>query len=289
MHTRSNALAIAAIACSTGIWAFIFASAKFLDGTATAMQICFLRYIGGVLMLLIIALTSQRRLSTYRSASVKGHFARALCGCFGALAIIYASAEMPIVDASGIGLLYVVIMIALSVLIFGDRINGWRATGIALCCAGAFAMLWSRGGFRSLDLAYLGPASVALLGALLLAFEGILIKGLSRNDSAVTVMLYVNFFGLAIMAIPAAVAWQPLATLDIALLLLLGPLAILGQFLTILAYRLADLSLVGPFEYSWLIFAALIGLAFGEVPPAGVLLGATLMMTGGVILAGRRA
>lgn len=289
MHFRSNVFAIAAIICSTGLWAFIFASAKFLDGTATAPQICFVRYIGGAFTLLIIALTSRRPLPTYRSFSVKGHFVRALCGCFGALAIIYASATMPIVDASGIGLLYVVIMIALSILIFGDRINGWRAAGIALCCAGAFAMLWSRGGFRSLDLTYTVPAGIALLGAFMLALEGILIKGLSRNDSAVTVMLYVNCFGLAIMAIPAAVAWQPIEAHDIVILLLLGPLAILGQFLTILAYRLADLSLVGPFEYSWLIFAALIGLAFGEIPPVGVLLGASLMMTGGVILAGRRA
>lgn len=289
MQFRSNALAIAAIACSTGIWAFIFASARLVDGAATAPQISLLRYIGGAITLLIMALSSRQRLSTYRSPSVKGHLARALCGCFGALAIIYASAAMPVVDASGIGLLYVVIMIALSVFIFGDRINGWRTAGIALCCAGAFAMLWSRGGFRSLDLAYIGPAAIALLGALLLALEGILIKGLSQNDRAVTVMLHVNFFGLAIMAIPAALAWQPLPPLDIALLLLLGPLAILGQFLTILAYRLADLSLVGPFEYSWLIFAALIGLAFGEVPPVGVLFGSALMMTGGVILAGRRA
>lgn len=289
MHPRSNALAIAAIACSTGIWAFIFASAKFLDGAAPPMQICFLRYVGGGLTLLIIALKSRRRLSTYRSESVKTHFARALCACFGALSIIYASSAMPVVDASGIGLLYVVIMIALSVLIFRDRINGWRATGIALCCAGAFAMLWSRSSFRSLDLAYMVPAAIALLGACLLALEGILIKALSRNDNPTTVMLYVNFFGLTIMAIPAAVTWNSLVVSDITLLLLLGPLGILGQFLTILAYRLADLSLVGPFEYSWLIFAALIGLAFGEIPPAGVLLGAVLMMAGGAILAGRRA
>ncbi|MEP3115518.1 DMT family transporter [Nisaea sp.] len=289
MHSRSNALAIAAIACSTGVWAFIFASARFVDGAATAPQICLLRYIGGAITLLIMALSSRQRLSTYRSPSVKGHLARALCGCFGALAIIYASAAMPVVDASGIGLLYVVIMIALSVFIFGDRINGWRAAGIALCCAGAFAMLWSRGSFRSLDLAYIGPASIALLGALLLALEGILIKGLSQNDSAVTVMLHVNVFGLVMMAIPAAVTWHPLGISDITMLLLLGPLAILGQFLTILAYRHADLSLVGPFEYSWLIFAALIGFAFGEIPPTGVFLGGALMIAGGVVLSGRRA
>jgi drug/metabolite transporter (DMT)-like permease len=39
-------------------------------------------------------------------------------------------------------------------------------------------------------------------------------------------------------------------------------------------------------DYSWLVFAALIGFAFfGEVPTMGVLVGAALIAGGGIVLA----
>jgi len=58
------------------------------------------------------------------------------------------------------------------------------------------------------------------------------------------------------------------------------------QYFTIRGYRIADISVVGPIDYTWLVFAAIIGYVFfNEIPTVGVVLGALLITIGGVLLA----
>ena len=55
--------------------------------------------------------------------------------------------------------------------------------------------------------------------------------------------------------------------------------------MTLRGYQLADLSVVGPVNYTWLIFAAVIGfVGFGEMPTQGAVIGAVLIVLGGVLL-----
>jgi drug/metabolite transporter (DMT)-like permease len=79
--------------------------------------------------------------------------------------------------------------------------------------------------------------------------------------------------------------WGSLGPVNLALLLL-GPFAILGQYLTIRANELASVSVLAPLSYSSLVFAALVGwIGFAEVPAPGVLVGAVIIAGGGVLLA----
>ncbi|QLQ18242.1 MAG: EamA family transporter [Exiguobacterium profundum] len=59
----------------------------------------------------------------------------------------------------------------------------------------------------------------------------------------------------------------------------------LGQYCTIRGYRAAPLSVVAPVDNAWLVFAAILGfVAFGEVPGPMTVLGAALIIAGGVAL-----
>jgi drug/metabolite transporter (DMT)-like permease len=66
----------------------------------------------------------------------------------------------------------------------------------------------------------------------------------------------------------------------------LGPVGVFAQYCTIRGYGMADISIVGPVDYSWLLFATLIGyFFFGEVPTWAVAGGAALIAAGGIVLA----
>ena len=66
---------------------------------------------------------------------------------------------------------------------------------------------------------------------------------------------------------------------------MVGPIAITAQFFNVKAYRLVDASRLAPISYSWIIFATLLGwVAFNEVPTLLALFGATLIVTGGIIV-----
>jgi hypothetical protein len=53
-----------------------------------------------------------------------------------------------------------------------------------------------------------------------------------------------------------------------------------------LPFRLAAVSVLGPVSYSWIVFAAILGFVlFGEVPDDGTILGAVIIVIGGIRLA----
>jgi drug/metabolite transporter (DMT)-like permease len=282
----TNAKAIAWVTVGTALFSLIFASGKFADGSATSLQILCLRYIGGLATLLLVVAVRRERLSAYRSPKPLSHFMRAVFGASGGGALIHASTNMPIVDATAIGLLYVVFVIPLGVLVLKERLNRQHLGAIAICCAGATIIMASRGAFTEFHLAYVFPAGIAVLGAALLAVEGLMIKMLSHSDRAMTVLLHVNAFGILLMAVPAAMQWVPLSLESAMSFVLLGPLAVTAQYCIVQGYRLASLSIVGPVDYTWLIFAGLIGfLFFGEQPTLGVVAGSAIITAGGIMLA----
>lgn len=282
----TNTKAIIWVTIGTALFSLIFASGKFAAGTATPLQILFLRYIGGLATLLLVVVARRERLSAYRSPKPLSHFMRAIFGASGGGALIYASANMPIVDATALGQLYVVFVIPLGVLVLKERLTGQHLGAVAICCGGAAIVMASRGAFDDFHLAYVFPAGIAVLGAALLSVEGLMIKMLSHSDRAMTVLLYVNGFGVLLMAGPAAMQWVPLSFESAMSFILLGPIAVTAQYCIVRGYRLASLSIVGPVDYTWLIFAGLIGfLFFGEKPTLGVAAGSAIIAVGGIMLA----
>lgn len=281
----TNAQAILWVLLSTGIFSLIFASGKFAAGSAGVVQINFLRYIGGFICLAIIVAASGQGLGGYRSRRPVAHFLRAMLGSAGSVAAVYAQTDMPTVDATAMGLLYVVFVLILGMAVFHERIGRKQWTGILLCCIGAAGIMMSRGAFQNFDTAYLLPAGGAVLGAALFAVEGLLIKHLSVHDRPMVLLVHVSIFGILLLAVPAFLSWQSLPIRDLLLYAALGPIGVFAQYCTIRGYGMADISIVGPVDYSWLIFAALIGWYFGEIPTWGVVAGAALIAVGGIVLA----
>jgi drug/metabolite transporter (DMT)-like permease len=267
-------------------FAVMFASGKFAGELASALQILFLRYIGGFLTLVVIAsVTFSPDFSRLRSNHWPLQLTRAFCSAFGGVAMIHANAHMPIADANAISLLSAVFLVGLGMLIFHERPTFWHVIGMIVCIAGAATIAASRGVFSSFDASYAWPALIALMAAVLFAFEGIFIKMLSRIDDYLTTLLYVNFFGICLLVVPALISWRSWGPENL-FFVALGPLAITAQYCNLRAFALAKVSVLAPVAYSSLVFATLIGwIFFAEVPTLGVLAGAALIVVGGLVLA----
>jgi drug/metabolite transporter (DMT)-like permease len=153
------------------------------------------------------------------------------------------------------------------------------------CIAGAVTVMAARGALTSVDASYLLPAAVALLGAVLLAVEGLFIKILAMSDRPLVTLAHANFFGMLILLVPAALTWGAGGPANL-LILMLGPLAIFGQYLNIRGNMLTNVSVLAPVGYVSLIYAALLGwLFFMEIPTPGVVAGAALIVIGGTVIA----
>ena len=271
----------------TFLFTFVFASGKLLGGEVSALQILFLRYVSGFATVLTLAARSKIGLAAHISRRPQWHFARALCGAFGGVCAIHAATVMPVADATAIGLTEGVLIMLLAIVFLGERVSAPHWIAAILSALGALIVV--RGGAGPSEAASASAfgegALFAFLGAVLIAAESILIKLLAKWESPRAVILHVNFFGLLLLATPALWVWTPLAGWQLALCIGLGPLAITAQYCWIQSYRHADAALVAPIGYTWIVFAALLGvLAFGELPTWATVIGSLLICAGGVML-----
>lgn len=274
--------AILWVLLSTFIWTLIFAAGKFVDGSIGVFQLTLFRYIGAAATLLIIV-RHAGGLRIHRSTQPWRHLIRAITGSGGAVAITWASANMPLADATAIGLSYGVLATLLGAFVLKEVISGVHWMAILVSLVGVTIIMFSKGAFQN-GLVFL-PAAVAFVGAALFAVEGVYISMLGRSEAALTVMLYVTVFGLLLMLGPALLEWRDTSLWTILFCVALGPLGIAGQYSTIVGYRSAPLSVVAPVDYSWLIFSALLGaLVFAEIPNAATWVGGIAILAGGFIL-----
>ena len=271
------------------IFSVVLASGKFGGAESPALQIVFLRYLGGFISLALVlrVVNGQRLEDTLSSARPGLHMGRAVAGAAGVVCALWAATRMPLADASSINLTNSVWFILWAALFLGERIRLGQALAILVCLLGALIVV--RGNAASAQAgttSYLLPAAVAAIGAALSGIEMLLVKKMSAHERASTMVLFVNGLGALLLSIPALLLWHPLDLVGVAGFMLLGPLAIIGQLCNVRGFRLADASLVGAVIYSSVIFATLIGfLVFDERPSMATLAGCGLIIAGGLTIA----
>ncbi|WP_415817221.1 DMT family transporter [Bordetella tumbae] len=269
-----------------GLFSFIYVSGKLSGTGASALQIMWLRYVGGFATMALALLTQRdiaRALSTTQPVL---HACRAAAGGIGGVAAIFAAAHMPVASASAIGLLDGLFTVLLGVIILREHVSPRQWMGTIVSLTGAMTVVGSQGAFSVWGTDSAGPALIALLGALLVALESILIKTLVRAESTFTVLFYVNFFGSLILAWPGLANWHGIPIQWLLAFLILGPVAILAQYCNINAFRRASASVVGPIRYSWVVYGAAFGMLFFNEPISlATGIGIALVLVGGGWLA----
>ena len=273
-------------------FSLLFASGKLTGGAIPALQIIFIRYLSGFVTVSgMVAARPQTLPAIRRSQRRWLHLLRAFCGVAGGGCSIAAATLMPLADAAALALLQGMFTMLLAVLLLRERVTRWQVMAALLCLAGALVIVRGNappgsfdGGFdRLLDTGF--APLLAILGAFLIACEIILIKFLTRNESALSMLLHVNGFAALLLVLPMLLIWTDAPWQQLAALSLLGPMAIAGQLCNIRAYRLADAAWLAPFGYSSVAFAALIGwVVFGDVPGLTAWLGTALIVGGGLLL-----
>lgn len=271
---------------AVGLFTLVYVAAKLSGTGAAAMQVMWLRYVGGVLTTLALL----RGRGGLAGASVRArpalHVGRAAAGAFGASGAVYAASHMPVASASAIGLLDGFFIVLLGLVLLGERLSPRQACAIALSLAGAMVVVGAQGAFDGWDPTFAVPALVALAGALLVGIESILLKALARTERALIVLLSVNALGAILLTLPAWLTWVDVPWPWIVAFLGLGPLSIAAQYCNIRAFRVADASIVGPVRYTWVVYGALLGAwLFQEPLTPLVWAGIALVLAGGGWLA----
>jgi len=268
-----------------GLFGFIYISGRLSGGEISAAQLIWFRYLGALATVCAWLLLQPGKRAQVRSRQVPVHAVRAIAGGGGGMAAIYAAGHMPVASATAIGLMDGLFVVLMGVFLLRERFSSAQWLAALVCLAGAAVVVVASGSV-SIGASDWLPAAVALLGAFMVATESILIKKLARSEPSISVLFYVSLFGSLLFALPAAMNWSALGVGEIAMFLLLGPIAIAGQLCNINAFRNSDAALIGPIRYTWIIWGSFFGwLFFDEIPTTFMALGIALILAGGFYLA----
>jgi drug/metabolite transporter (DMT)-like permease len=177
------------------------------------------------------------------------------------------------------------IIAALAGPVLGERVGWRRKAAIGVGLAGVLVIL--RPGFQ----VFSPVALVPLLGAFMFALYGLLTRLVARVDSAETSFFWTGVAGAAAITAVAPFWWTPMqGWADWCWMALLCLTGVVGHFLLIKVYEVAEAGTVQPFAYFQLVFVSIMALAiFDERPDLSTVAGAGLILAAGLYTVIREA
>jgi drug/metabolite transporter (DMT)-like permease len=252
---------------------------KWLANDFTIVQILFVR---SVVMLFPVFFMLQRRhgLVGLRTHRPFGHVLRLMFNLVAFMAFFVGLSRLPFADAMALMMTAPIIMAVLSGPLLGEYAHGKAWVAVLMGFIGVIVMVGPQG--ENADLLGAGSVLVGSLGYTLLMIQTRHLSTTESNES----MVFFSAIGIALItACVTPLYWQTPTAANALLLVLVGFVSALGHTLLVQAYRFAPIYLLGPFDYTALVWAILIGfLVWREVPSVTMLLGASLIVGCGLYL-----
>ena len=172
---------------------------------------------------------------------------------------------------------YPLIIAMLSGPILGEYVGWRRWLAISVGFIGILIILNPGNGIFS------PYALVPLAGAILFALYGLLTRYVGQYDDSSTSFYWTGVVGSIAMTVIGLNFWDPVSRSDWSVMLLLSASGVVGHYLLIKCYEVAEASAVQPFAYLQLIWASMIGIIiFGEQITTNVLIGACIIVGAGL-------
>ena len=172
---------------------------------------------------------------------------------------------------------YPLIIAMLSGPILGEYVGWRRWLAISVGFIGILIILNPGNGIFS------PYALVPLAGAILFSLYGLLTRYVGQYDNSSTSFFWTGVVGSIAMTIIGLNYWDPVSKSDWSIMLLLSASGVVGHYLLIKCYEVAEASAVQPFAYLQLIWASMIGIIiFGEQITTNVLIGACIIVGAGL-------
>jgi drug/metabolite transporter (DMT)-like permease len=262
------------------VFAIMDSLLKRLSPHYSPFQIASLRCFSS-LTILLLPVIWHRSWAKLKPRSPHLHLLRAALGIGMLITFIYAVRRLSMAETYSITLCAPLLMTALSGPFLGEKVPLRRWVAILVGMGGVLVILQpGQGGFVS-KLAVLAAGASAVCYAL----SALSVRALSRTNTNTSMvfwwMVLVGCLSLAV-ALPD---WRPIPVEDWKWLAGVGISGALGQVWITDAFRRAPPSVVGPFEYTALLWGFAIDWIFWSASPSrSLLIGAAIIILSGIYI-----
>ncbi|PJF08347.1 DMT family transporter [Pseudorhodobacter sp. MZDSW-24AT] len=237
---------------------------------------------------ILIWLVWRGELSTgLRTQNPFGHFWRGLMGTVAMGLGFAALAYLPLPEVTAIGYTAPLLTVIFAAMFLGEQVRAFRISCVILGMIGVLIVVSPRLSVLNTGASHAEAfgAMLVLSGAVFTALAQVFVRKLVNTEQTASIVFWFSVTAalLSLLTLPWGWVW-PSAT-EAGLLVTAGLLGGVGQIFLTSSYRSADASVIAPFDYASMLFALLIGwFFFSEVPTATMLIGASLVISAGVLI-----
>ena len=194
----------------------------------------------------------------------------------------FAVITLPLADVMTYWLAAPIYVAAMSPFLLGEKVGWGRWLAILAGFGGVVVALEPSAATLT------APALVSILGSFCFAF--MMLSGRALRGTPDRTLVFWQIAGAGLFGIATApFGWVTPGAFDLSLLALLGVVAMLAHVCVNRALKLADASVVAPFQYTLLFWAVVFGFAvFDDVPRPAMLVGAAIIVAAGLFILLRR-
>lgn len=261
--------------------AFFFACMSFFirkAGDLPTMQKGFFRNVVAMFAAAVMLLRTEDKFKI-KKGSIPSLLMRAICGTIGLICNYYAIDHMNISDANILNKLAPFFAIIMSALILNEYANRFEWSMVIVAFIGALFVVKP-----TLDMKCI-PAVVAAIGGLGAGTAYTFVRKLGKQGERgpVIVMFFSTFS--CIITLPFVIFdYHPMTLMQLIYLLIAGSCAAAGQFTVTQAYTKAPAKDISVFDYSQVLFAAILGFLFlNQIPDIYSIIGYIIIIGAAII------
>ena len=233
-----------------------------LAGDVPSIQKSFFRNLVAMIFALIILLRSGEKLS-YQKKDLPMLFLRSVFGTMGILCNFYAVDHLVVSDASMLNKLSPFFVIIFSSLFLKEKANRVQKISVVIAFIGALFVIRP-----SVDIFQNVNSLVGVLGGLGAGIAYTCVRQLGKQGvKGARVVFFFSAFSCLVLVPFLILDYHPMSLKQILFLLGAGLMAAGGQFTITAAYNFAPAKEISVFDYTQVVFAALLGFfVLGQVP-----------------------
>lgn len=252
-----------------------------LSGDVPSMQKAFFRNVVAV----VFAFAVMKKNHTPFYPPEKKHWAlllaRAAFGTMGLLCNFYAVDHLNLSDASMLNKMSPFFAILVSYFLLKEKLALWQGLGVVAAFLGSLLIIKPTPSNMAL-----GPSLIGLLGGFGAGVAYSFVRLMSKKGVGSSLIVFVFSAFSCLVCLPYFLAVHaPMTLFQLTCLLLAGTFGCIGQFAITSAYRFAPAREISVYDYSQVIFAALLGWAFfAQIPDGYSILGYVMICGAGVLM-----
>lgn len=272
---------------ATALFTVMSALIKGVSSHIHFIEIMFFRSAFALPVMLVIA-ARGRDWSLLRTRRFPGHVVRAITGTLAQGCSFFALTVLPLAEQTALTYTTPLFVTLLSIPFLGEKVGIHRWSAVLLGFVGIMVIALGEGAFQDGGM----PERIIAIGMGVAVLQGVwsaattlLVRSLSATESSATIVLWQSLLMTAFSLVALPFIWTTPAWWELLLLVLVGLIGGVAQVMLTEAYASAQVSSLGPYSYTSILWSVAIGwLVFSDAPGWSTLAGAALIVASGLYI-----